>query len=184
MGGFQMNITKAPWQVSIHGPDIMCGGSIIGDHWVLTAANCLRFMHDPTTIFIRMGSNYKDKEGKKFTLDQIIQHPKYQGATSDYDFGLLRTVESIPFGSEIQPIKLPNIGSVPNDVVYLISGWGATMNPNQSNERLRGAYVRIVDHGLCNESYGSRITPRMFCAGDYEHGGKDGIYEFGFFLFD
>lgn len=41
VGGTVMDITQVPWQVSlqVRGSHI-CGGSIIGENWVLTAAHC------------------------------------------------------------------------------------------------------------------------------------------------
>lgn len=41
VGGFEIDIRQAPWQVSLHTDGShFCGGSIIGDKWVLTAAHC------------------------------------------------------------------------------------------------------------------------------------------------
>ena len=38
VGGIDVDIKDYPWQVAV---DYGCGGSIIGDSWVLTAAHCV-----------------------------------------------------------------------------------------------------------------------------------------------
>lgn len=43
--GTYMTITQAPWQVSIVFPgSVICGGSIIDNNWILTAASCTKLV--------------------------------------------------------------------------------------------------------------------------------------------
>lgn len=178
VGGFELNITDAPWQVSLQSEGILhwCGGSIIGPQWILTAAHCLKsYVEDPWPLRVRIGATYKDGEGDVIRIERIFMHPRYSQNPTDYDFGLIRLKSPIAFNDKATPIKMVDFGDaeLPSGTNCLVSGWGSTMNPNESSNRLRGAEVPLVDQKLCNRAYNGQISARMICAGDYENGGKD-----------
>ena len=80
VGGVDVDIKDYPWQVAV---DYGCGGSIIGDSWVLTAAHCVGY----GVNFIHAGSSdpYADG-GESYSVNQVIVHPKYNGKTYKHDF--------------------------------------------------------------------------------------------------
>lgn len=167
-----MNITQAPWQVSLQthaGTYHYCGGAIISDYWILTAAHCATRIME-----IRVGATHKYNDGKLVNVKRRFVHKKYVFGESDYDFGLLQLENKLEFSDSVYRIRLPDFGDahIETGTVCLVSGWGRTRNISESDDVLRGVGVPIVDHRMCNQVYEGIITPRMVCAG-FENGGKD-----------
>lgn len=172
VGGFPLNITQAPWQVSLQqdsGTYQFCGGSIIGNQWILTAAHCLS-----RPMQIRVGATHKYTEGHLIDVKRRYVHKKHSYGEDDYDFGLLQLAADLEFSDSVKPIRLPDFGEayIKNGTICLASGWGKTRNASESSDLLRGVQVPTVDQQICNAAYEGKITPRMICAG-YKDGGKD-----------
>ena len=90
VGGVDVNIKDYPWQVALTSSPNgsgFCGGSIIGDSWVLTAAHCVNG-DSPGSLYIRCGSSSSFASGgDSYSVSQIIVHPNYSG--NSYDFALV-----------------------------------------------------------------------------------------------
>ncbi|XP_055599042.1 trypsin-1-like [Uranotaenia lowii] len=175
VGGFQIDISDAPYQISLQSfGSHICGGSIIARKWILTAAHCT----DGRTVFslrIRVGSSRHARGGVLMRIKRIIQHPEYDDSTIDYDYSLLELANNIALSKNAQPVALPEQDeSYMDDTLCKISGWGLTQSPTEARSSLRAAYVPTYNHAKCDEAYASYggITDQMLCAG-YEMGGKD-----------
>lgn len=76
VGGYPVNITQVPWQISVHHRKRhICGGSIISDQWILTAAHCVDDVVSEHRV--RVGSPDKLTGGTLHYVDQVLTHEKY-----------------------------------------------------------------------------------------------------------
>lgn len=172
-----MNITQVPWQAAIiWGKTIQCGGSIISKRWILTAAHCLAGFTNPLQYKIRVGSADQYQGGKLYGVDAYKVHEQFNENTIDYDFALLRLREEIIFSETVQSVRMPNIddSDIATGTMCLVSGWGQRKVSSLPTRYLHAVEVPTVDQELCNEVYEGDVTERMFCAGFYGEGGKDG----------
>lgn len=131
VGGQPAKPAQFPYQVSIRRPDDnqhLCGGAIIGDHFVLTAANCTQGTYSvPSnvvavvgTLRLAVGTSYT---GVLYTVSRITNHPQFNRQTMAHDISVIRTTIKIVFNQLVRAIKLPtqNIG---DGFTTTISGWG------------------------------------------------------------
>lgn len=102
-----------------------CGGAILGDRWIVTAAHCAANSYENiSNLAVAVGSHHISNDGQIYRLDQILIHPAYSLAELINDVGLLRTVNRIQFKiSLVQSISLRKqiVGA---DIAAVTSGWG------------------------------------------------------------
>lgn len=162
-----------PWLVSLQADGIVpfCGGSIINNRWILTAAHCLN-----STYFrrakIRVGATHSFFQGYLVNILRAIPH-KEHNQNGDYDYALIELKEELEFTDRIQPIQLAgaDFEHIEANTKCIVSGWGSLdSNSDDSVTFLRAADVPIVSEKECIDIYGKSITPRMICAG-YKKGG-------------
>ncbi|XP_055683275.1 trypsin-4-like isoform X2 [Lutzomyia longipalpis] len=175
VGGYEVNIEDFPFQVSLQlSRRHICGGSIISERYILTAAHCTSGS-SANKFRVRTGSSYHGKEGNYAKVKNIIEHPDYNSETVDYDFSIVELDKPLKFNEKCNAIKLPSQDEdVEDETLLVVSGWGETQNTNETNAKLRAVVVPKVNQENCNKAYSvyGGITDRMICAG-FEQGGKD-----------
>jgi trypsin len=190
VGGVDVDIKDYPWQVALTSSPNgsgFCGGSIIGDSWVLTAAHCVND-ESPSGLYIRGGSSSPFASGgDSYSVAQIIVHPNYSG--NSYDFALIEINGEFEYGENMQMIDLIDeaevaLGVQDGGVMSTITGWGTTSSGGSLADVLQMVEAPIVDNdvacGSASDANGnsgqyncSQLDESMICAGDLVDGGED-----------
>ncbi|XP_066942680.1 transmembrane protease serine 9-like [Macrobrachium rosenbergii] len=179
VGGQPTTVHEYPWQVGLTSYSRpYCGGSVISNQWILTAAHCVDG-DSPSSVYVLIGEhNYaitsETTATEKRPVSQIIVHPQYNSGTYDNDMALLKLSSPIPFPSDnkIAPVCLPDPQNAYDDVDAIVTGWGTLSSGGSQPNELHEVTVPTMTNSKCQQSYGSSITSNMICAG-LDEGGKD-----------
>ncbi|XP_006534903.1 transmembrane protease serine 11A isoform X1 [Mus musculus] len=160
-----------PWQVSLQRSNIhQCGGTLIGNMWVVTAAHCFRTNSNPRQWTLSFGTTINPPLMKR-DVRRIIMHERYRPPARDHDIALVQFSPRVTFSDEVRRICLPEPSASfpPNSTVY-ITGFGALYYGGESQNELREARVQIISNDICKKRhvYGNEIKRGMFCAGFLE----------------
>ncbi|KAM3831126.1 plasma kallikrein [Vipera latastei] len=149
VGGSNSSAGEWPWQVSLHTvlpvQSHQCGGSIISDQWILTAAHCFKnfqltgHWHIYSSI---LKQSEMTNETAFFKVQKLIIHPRYEFAETGYDIALLKLDRPMNFSGSI-------------------------------TDMLQKVKIPLIPNAECQFQYPEHIiTDKMLCAG-YSGGGKD-----------
>ena len=146
-----------------------CGGSLVREDWVITAAHCVEGTNS-NSIQVKIGLHNVNGTSGAISryVDQVIVHPQYSGWSLDNDYAILHLTQPV---TNFEPIQLITDNSHDNEpVMSTVMGWGATSSGGWSSTYLLEVDVPIDNS--CGNYSNSDITNNMICAGD-SNGGED-----------
>lgn len=161
-----------------------CGGTLISDTVVLTAAHCVTFQGSllgPQEIDVYVGSvNFRN--GDRIKIADIVRHPGYDARHLENDIAILKLERAPRAGVSYAVIKLTDVAGEsqaarPGAPVSVI-GWGRTENGKPSPV-LREAEIQVVDQAQCNANYlmvrGQRLEGQLASSFKIEAGKIAGL---------
>uniref|UniRef100_A0A8D2LZD4 Peptidase S1 domain-containing protein n=1 Tax=Varanus komodoensis TaxID=61221 RepID=A0A8D2LZD4_VARKO len=177
VGGENSQDGEWPWQVSIKmNGKHHCGGSLIGDQWLITASHCFKQFCTPSNFTVLLGAlKLSDPGPHSITVDvkKIILNPTYDGDVRSGDIALVQLEQPVKFSHQIIPICVPdaNVTFAPGHKCW-VTGWG------DRNKNLPSWFplleVPIISTNTCNALYRQNsghpkdrrdIKKDMICAG-------------------
>ncbi len=189
IGGQDAKSTSWPWMAALLNSSTsdfynaqFCGGVLIDDSWILTAAHCVTYDKIdrpklPNDIEVSVGIHDLDSfNGPRHDVTAIYRHPDYDTTSLVNDIALLRL--ATPSGQ--QPIQLFSgeteeelDGSLIGVMTTLI-GWGrnSSINSGYYPTILQQVELPVVSNNNCSAYYGP-LPDSQICAGYSPGSGKD-----------
>jgi hypothetical protein len=182
VGGTNALISDFPWQIYYISGNYRCGGSIISDQWIVTAAHCTKNDFGTaipvSTMFVKAGANNPANaaEGQIYSVSEVIVHEGYDSQTLENDIALLKLQTPINTANA-KPIKLISsedvaYGAQDPGVMTWVTGWGLTqVNPPVKPSALQKVQLPIITNAQASSVWSS-IPSTCIMAG-YLNGNKD-----------
>uniref|UniRef100_A0A182NA34 Peptidase S1 domain-containing protein n=1 Tax=Anopheles dirus TaxID=7168 RepID=A0A182NA34_9DIPT len=155
-----------------------CGGSLIWENFILTAAHCTENDDLVPPDVARLGYLYLPgrgdikEAGQQLKIVKVIRHPQHRATSRHYDLALLMLEKNVQVNTVVIPACL-----WPYDEVrfqkFEAAGWGATGFYQPSSEKLLKVTLTAFTNDACSTYYNDKrgkhsngIRNHQICAGD------------------
>ena len=169
VGGKKARIGEFPWQVKIvrkKSGVLICGGSLLCEKFVLTAAHCVTNHQtadpfDPRDVDLILG----DPGEVIHEVKRWIVHPLYSPVPNfSNDIAIIELKKPAKINKFVNTACLPYME--PNDdSTVIISGWGKLKDSARTDSKvLQKAEINIISRKQCREMYSKPLLESMICA--------------------
>ncbi|MEV6399494.1 serine protease [Streptomyces sp. NPDC051907] len=163
VGGTRAAQGEFPFMVRL---SMGCGGSLLTQQIVLTAAHCVSGSGNNTSITATAGVvDLQSSSAIKVRSTKVLQAPGYNGTGKDW--ALIKLARPI----NLPTLKIAETKAYDNGT-FDVAGWGSAREGGPQQRYLLKAKVPFVSDASCKQAYPSLVAGEEICAG-LPQGGVD-----------
>ncbi|KAL0151353.1 hypothetical protein M9458_053347 [Cirrhinus mrigala] len=163
-----------PYMVSVQMKDQhICGGFLISDRFVMTAAHCRNRTQALTVVLGAHDLRLMNENSVRIKVESYYTHPQYTSESFHNDILLLRLEKNAQLNHNIKPISIPmKEGDIEADSVCSIAGWGFLETNGKQSDHLMETNVKVMNNKKCESKWGKEefSASLMMCV--YGEGGS------------
>ncbi|XP_044576316.1 trypsin-1-like [Cotesia glomerata] len=158
VNGDNAQLGEIPYQVSLQIPYSsfhFCGGSILNENYVITAAHCVDG-RSPSDVKVVSATVDLMNPQSIHEVITVIVHEKYNERDSwRNDIALLKVKDVFIESAVVSFVSLPSPSQeVPSNSVAVVSGWGRLTEGGNTPTILQKTTIVIADQDYCQQKYG------------------------------
>nr|CAD7396826.1 unnamed protein product [Timema poppensis] len=158
-----------------------CGGSLISELYILTAAHCVYSKDKGPARWVRLEEEGEDSSHQLLSVAERVVHPDYKQPSRYNDIALLKMDREVTFNGFVRPACLHTKTAIPG-IKGIATGYGRMEYASDATSKeLMKVELSFIPMDKCNDTYKndvgglsmvSGLQDSQLCAGELQ-GGKD-----------